>query len=167
MGLLDLFKGANPEAAVAQGAVTGVLDGIGTAANSIREAITGKLSADDQGKFDMAWQTLTQKLQEGQQAIDLADANSGSNFRGGWRPALGWTCAIAIFSYFVPPILMATLLWTVQCFAVMWKAIDITKTVLPAFPISLSISDILGLVASLLGMATLRSVDKNNGVASK
>ena len=114
MGLLDWFTGANPAASVAQGAATGILDGIGTAANSVREAITGKLDADGQAKFDLSWQALTQELQKGQQAINLADANSGSSFRGGWRPALGWTCAMALWFYYVPPIAMATLLWTAQ-----------------------------------------------------
>jgi len=163
MGILDWFTGSNPAAAVAEGAVTGVLTGIGSAANSIREAITGKLDADGQAKFDMAWQQLTQKLQEGQQAINLADANSGSNYRGGWRPAIGWSCAISVFFYYVPPIAMATLLWTVQCFSVLWHATDVAKTVLPSFPISLNTSDILGLTASLLGMAGIRSFDKKNG----
>ena len=136
MGLLGWFTGTNPAASVAQGAATGILDGIGNAANSIREAVTGKLSPDDQAKFDMEWQTLTQKLQEGQQAINLADANSGSNYRGGWRPAIGWACAIAIFFYYVPPVAMATLLWTIQCFSAIWQTTDIAKLAMPSFPLA-------------------------------
>jgi hypothetical protein len=161
MGLLDWFSGANPAASVAQGAVTGVLSGLTDAANGVREAVTGKLSAEHQAEFDMKWQTLTQKLLEGQQSINLADANSGSNFRGGWRPAIGWVCAIALFFYFVPPIAMATLLWTIQCVSVMWNAVDISKTGLPLFPLKLDPTDVLGLVGSLLGMSMIRSYDRS------
>ena len=163
MGLLDWFSGTNPAAAVAQGTVTGALSGIGDAANSIREAITGRLDADGQAKFDLAWQALTQKLQEGNQAINLADANSGSNFRGGWRPAIGWSCAFALFFYYVPPIIMATILWTIQCVAVMWASPDITKAVLPLFVKTMDIQEIIGLVATLLGMGAMRSYDKKQG----
>jgi hypothetical protein len=163
MGILDWFKGSNPAAEVAQGAVTGVLNGIGSAANSIREAITGKLDADGQAQFDLAFQSLTQKLQEGQQAINLADANSGSNFRGGWRPAIGWVCALSLGAYYIPQALMATVLWTIQCSAVMLAAQDIGKVVLPGYPIIFNVQEIMGLVASLLGLAGMRSWDKKNG----
>jgi hypothetical protein len=165
MGLLDWFSGTNPAASVAQGAASGILEGIDKAANGIREAITGKLDADGQAKFDLAWQAMTQKLQEGQQAINLADAQSGSNFRGGWRPAIGWTCAMALWFYYVPPVAMATVLWTIQCVAIMWKSIDIAKVALPTFPISLNVEEILGLVASLLGLSGMRSYDKKQGAA--
>jgi len=163
MGLLDWFTGANPAASVAQGAVTGVLSGIGSAANSVREAITGKLDADGQAQFDLAWQQLTQKLQEGQQAINLADANSGSNFRGGWRPALGWVCALSLGSYYIPQALAGAVLWVIQCGSVMIAAADIGKVILPAYPVVFNVEEIIGLVASLLGMAGLRSYDKKQG----
>lgn len=165
MAFMDWFTGANPAASVAQGAVTGILDGVGKAANGLREAITGKLDADGQAAFELKWQELTQALQIGQQSINLADAQSGSNFRGGWRPAIGWVSAVAIFFYYIPPIAMATLLWTIQCGAVMYASSDIAKTVLPVFPISLDPSDIMGLVASLLGLAGMRSYDKKQGNA--
>ncbi|MDP2645458.1 MAG: 3TM-type holin [Desulfobacterales bacterium] len=164
MGLLSWFAGSsNPAASVAAGAVSGVLDGVGKAANEIREAITGKLSADDQASFELKMQTLTQVLQEGQQAINLADAQSGSNFRGGWRPAIGWTCAMALWFYYVPPVIMATILWTIQGMAIIWQAEDVSKVILPAFPSNMNIQEILGLVAALLGLAGMRSWDKKQG----
>ena len=33
----------------------------------------------------------------GQLEINKAEAQSGSIFKGGWRPAVGWVCAIALF----------------------------------------------------------------------
>ena len=163
MGMLNWFTGTNPAAAVAQGAVTGVLNGIGGAANSLREAITGRLDADGQAKFDLEYQKLTQVLQEGQQAINLADANSGSNFRGGWRPALGWVCALSLGSYYIPQALAGAVLWVIQCVSVMLAAADIGNVALPAYPVAFNVGEIMGLVASLLGMAGLRSYDKKQG----
>lgn len=166
MAFMDWFKGANPAASVAQGAVTGILEGVGSAANSIREAITGKLSADDQSKFDLAWQTLTQKLQEGQQAINLVDAQSSSNFRGGWRPALGWVCALSLGAYYIPQALAAAVIWVIQCSAVMIASPDIVKVVIPPYPVLFNMEEILGLVASLLGLAGIRSFDLKNRTRS-
>lgn len=163
MGLFDWFIGSNPASAAATGAVTGVLSGIGDAANSIREAITGRLDADGQAKFDLAWQQLTQKLQEGQQAINLADAQSGSNFRGGWRPALGWVCALSLGAYYIPQALTGALLWFIQCVAMLVAVPDVTKLTLPPYPILFNMEEIIGLVASLLGLAGIRSYDLKGG----
>ena len=33
--------------------------------------------------------------------INKAEAASGSLFKGGWRPCVGWVCAIAFFYHFV------------------------------------------------------------------
>jgi len=166
MGILDWFSGTNPAASVVSGTVTGVLGGIGSAANSIREAITGKLDADGQAKFDLEYQKLTQVLQEGQQAINLADAQSGSNFRGGWRPALGWMAAISLGSYYIPQALAGAVLWVIQCASVMIAATDIGKVVLPSYPVAFNVEEIMGLVISLLGMAGLRTYEKGKNVAS-
>ena len=31
-----------------------------------------------------------------QVGVNTAEANSGSNFRGGWRPFVGWTCGVGL-----------------------------------------------------------------------
>ena len=31
-----------------------------------------------------------------QAGVNTAEANSGSNFRGGWRPFVGWTCGVGL-----------------------------------------------------------------------
>ena len=158
MGLKDFFNLANPITSA-----TEIIGTIGDAAGSIREAITGKLSPDDQAKFDLAWQGLTQQLQLGQQAINLAEANSGSNFRGGWRPAIGWVCALALGAYYIPQALIGAILWFAQCGWAMWAAADITRLVLPAYPVTFDVGEIIGLVVSLLGLAGLRTYDLKSG----
>jgi hypothetical protein len=149
MGLLDWFSGSNPAASVAQGAASGILEGIDKAANGIREAITGKLDADGQAKFDLAWQAMTQKLQEGQQAINLADAQSGSNFRGGWRPACGWCGVMGLaYQFFIQPILV----W--GCLNFGWVS-----------PPAIDGSVLMNLLMALLGLGTMRTVERVQGVA--
>src|SRR3990172_1110647 len=143
MAWYDFITGSNPVAGATEGAVKSVIEGIGSAGDKVYAWVKGELPPEKQAEFDLKYQELTQKLQEGNQAINLADAQSGSNFRGGWRPAIGWVAAIALFFYYVPPVAMATLLWSIQCVAVMWQAADIAKVVLPAFPISLNIQEIL------------------------
>lgn len=40
-----------------------------------------------------------------QVAVNTAEAQSGSNFRGGWRPFIGWICGMGLFySVLVQPI---------------------------------------------------------------
>jgi hypothetical protein len=57
-----------------------------------------------------------------------------------------------------------TAVWTTQCYEVIDTTHDISKVVLPIFP-ELGAGDIIGLVASLLGMAGLRTIEKRSGVA--
>lgn len=86
---------------LSSGAASGVFSGIGTLAKDIRTAITGKSALDsaDQIKLIELAQALEQEalkadlaLAQAQAQINLADAQSSSNFRGGWRPAAGWVC---------------------------------------------------------------------------
>ena len=90
------------------GGVGVALSSFGEFAKSIREAITGKAILDPNKQAELALkaqemeQALTlsalsyEKAQlEGQLAINRAEAESGSLFKGGWRPAVGWVCVAA------------------------------------------------------------------------
>jgi hypothetical protein len=92
----------------------------------------------------------TVKLALGQLSINAAEAASGSRFVGGWRPAIGWVCAISLLCYYVPYVLVATVLWAMQC----WN-----DGFLYPRP-DLGIADLIGLVMSMLGMATLRTKER-------
>ena len=45
--------------------------------------------------------THAQELAKGQLEINKAEAASGSLFKGGWRPFIGWTSGIAFAYHFV------------------------------------------------------------------
>ena len=167
MAWYDIITGTNPAASVVQGAVQGVLSKVGGAADSLYSYVTGNLPPEKQAEFDFKFAEFKQEINKGQLSINLAEANSGSNFRGGWRPALGWVCALSLGAYYIPQALAGAILWVVQCSYVMVDAKDIGKVVLPSYPIAFNVGEIMGLVASLLGMAGLRSYDKKNSSECK
>jgi hypothetical protein len=96
------------------------------------------------------------QLALGQLEVNKVEAASPSLFVAGWRPAVGWTCALALFCYYVPYTVAATALWVAHCYQ--------TGTLSPR-P-DLGIADLLGLVGTMLGTATLRTAEKFRGVAA-
>jgi len=85
----------------------------------------------------------------GQLEINKAEAQSGSVFVGGWRPAIGWTCAFALaYEYLFLPLLS-------------WFAIVHDMPVPP----HLVMDGMMELVLAMLGVAGLRTVEKIQGVA--
>lgn len=93
-------------------------------------------------------------LLQGQIDVNKIEAAHQNLFVAGWRPAIGWTCAAALFMYYVPYCLVATLLWA-------WQVLDTGQMV--ARP-DLGITDLLGLIAGMLGMSALRTQERLRGV---
>jgi hypothetical protein len=87
---------------------------------------------------------------KGQLEINKAEAGNASIWVSGWRPAVGWVCAGALFSqYILRP-------W------VQWAAI-ISGHPIPELP---GIDDHLWeLLGGMLGLGGLRTVEKIKGVA--
>ena len=84
--------------------------------------------------------------------INKAEASSSSLFVSGWRPAIGWVCALALaYQYLIRP-----LSGTVA---------SIAGIVIPPLP---GLDDNLWqLMMGMLGMGGLRTFEKVQGVASK
>ncbi len=142
---------------VATTGVTQTLNGIGDAAVKIRTAITGDLSPDKKAEIEKALIELDNKIIEATSRVNEAEAKSGSFFVAGWRPGIGWVCVVSLALYYWPRFVLGMTLWTAKS----WVA----EAPLP-MP-DMGIGDILGLVGSLLGMATLRSWEKKQGVHEK
>lgn len=87
-----------------------------------------------------------------QSDINKVEAASGSTFVSGWRPAIGWVCALALtFQYIVRPLAGSVMV--------------LTGHTLPTLP---GLDDNLWqLMFGMLGMGTLRTAEKFKGVASK
>ena len=98
---------------------------------------------------------LAQSVDAGQAEIDRTEANSASLFVSGWRPAIGWVCAACLALYYLPSFVIGEAFWVEAC----WRAHDVTPRP------ELGIGDVTGLLASLLGIGTLRTIEKLQGVA--
>ena len=123
------------------GPVTGILDKvIEDKDQKARLAIELSTMADTH-----AHQALLAQLE-----INKAEAASGSLFKGGWRPAVGWICAIAFGYHFV--------LQPLIIFVVTIIGIDIPE--LPNF----DMSTLLTTLGGLLGIGGLRSYEKTKGL---
>ena len=123
------------------GPVTGLLD---------------KVIEDKDQKAKLAHEIATMSDTHAQQAllaqleINKAEAASGSLFKGGWRPAVGWICAIAFGYHFV--------LQPLIIFVVTIIGIDIPD--LPEF----DMSTLLTTLGGLLGIGGLRTYEKQKGL---
>jgi hypothetical protein len=91
------------------------------------------------------------QLVQGQMDINKAEAASGSVFIGGWRPAIGWVCAVALAcQYIARPLLV-------------WAGI-VTGHNWPMLP-GLD-NNLWELMLGMLGMGGLRTLEKVKGVAA-
>ena len=72
--------------------------------------------ADEKARIAHELATMSEKhaqqLALSQIEVNKAEAASGSIFKGGWRPAVGWVCAIAFAYHFILQPLLTFILAT-------------------------------------------------------
>ena len=91
-----------------------------------------------------------QELALSQIEVNKAEAASGSVFKGGWRPFIGWVCGVAFAYHFIlQPIIL---------FAVLTAGIQLPP--LPQFDMSQMMPVLLG----MLGLGGLRTYEKKSGI---
>lgn len=94
-----------------------------------------------------------QELALGQIEINKAEAASGSVFKGGWRPAVGWICATAFAYHFVfQPLLVFVL--------VAFNVTGLHPSDLPQFDMTSLMTVLMG----MLGLGGLRTYEKKQGI---
>lgn len=160
MGFGSLLGGASPQVAAGEavGAAAGkVLTSVGDLALKIRQAIKGKeLDPETAARLEQLAVEAEAARDLAQMAVNQVEAASSSVFVAGWRPAVGWVCVVSLAAYYPPRFIAATTLWIIQ----VWNSgAWIT-------PPEVGITDILGLVGSMLGMSWLRTQEKKAGVAA-
>ena len=118
--------------------------------------ILDKFVEDKDQKAALAHEIATMSDNHAQQAllaqleINKAEAASGSLFKGGWRPAVGWVCALAFaYHYLLQPLLV---------FILTASGVDLPE--LPSF----DMSTLLTVLGGLLGIGGLRSYEKTKGL---
>lgn len=178
MGILS-FLGIGSEAKATGEGIQAAGEGVKTALNSVggvftslRTAITGvdpvvkaqieKLLAEGEVKIAEASQQIMGQVM-------LADAQSSNKFQANWRPAIGWVCVLAMGLYYPTRIITGMTIWVIQSIQAMEAFVPTTAmpwVTLPYMP-EVGMSDILGLVGTLLGSAVLRSYDKKQEMNTK
>lgn len=89
-------------------------------------------------------------LVQGQMEVNRTEAQHPSLFVAGWRPAIGWVCALALCYHFA-------LLPVIEC---VFAALGNPLPKMPGID-----GNLWELMFGLLGMAGLRSFDKLRGLA--
>jgi hypothetical protein len=123
------------------GPVTGILD---------------KVIEDKDQKAQLAHELATmadrhaQDLALAQIEVNKAEAASGSVFKGGWRPFIGWVCGGAFAYHFV--------LQPVIVFAVLTAGVDLPP--LPEF----DMASLMTVMMGMLGLGGLRTYEKKQGI---
>jgi len=123
------------------GPVTGLLD---------------KFIEDKDQKAELAHEIATmsqrhaQELALAQINVNAAEAASGSLFKGGWRPFIGWTCGLAFFYHFVG-----------QPIAVF--VMTVSGTEIPTLP-EFDMGTLLTVLGGMLGIGGLRTYEKQKGI---
>ena len=119
--------------------------------------IIGKLVPDKDQAAKLAHEIATMAETHAQEValaqIDLnkAEASSDSVFKGGWRPAIGWICGLALFwSFILQPFLV---------FFLVVFGIDLAP--LP----ELKTNDLMPILLGMLGLGGLRTYEKVQKVA--
>jgi hypothetical protein len=136
---------------LASGGVTGLLGGIGSLAKDIRTAITGK-DPEKEAEIAQKLMELEFAAQQAQTDINVQEAKSASTFVAGWRPAIGWVCALGFFWQFIGSNLME---WVIASF-------HISITV-PA----LNTGGLMELTLAMLGLGGMRTFEKLKGISGK
>jgi hypothetical protein len=100
---------------------------------------------------------------QGQLDVNKAEASNPNTFVAGWRPYIGWVAGTALGMVYMPKALVLTGIWTYQAITLVshWQGIGPLPT-LPPYP-DLGVTDLIGLLGTLLGMGTLRTIDKIAG----
>lgn len=128
-----------------------LLKGGGDMAVKIRQAITGQDPEADLKKLQLELNAV-QAQDASQGAVNLEEAKSSTMFVSGWRPAVGWACTLGlVWDVLVHP--MAT--WA--C------AVWFPSVTVPMIDSSVIVPMLMG----MLGLGTMRTIEKIRGVASK
>ena len=127
--------------------------------NNLVAPVTGlldKFIEDKDQKAALAHELATmadkhaQQLALAQIEVNKAEAASGSFFKGGWRPFVGWACGVAFAYHFIIQPLVIFIL----------TAIGMDIPDLPEF----DMGTLLPVLGGMLGIGGLRTYEKHKGL---
>jgi len=93
-----------------------------------------------------------------QVGVNVEEAKHKSLFVAGWRPAVGWICALAMFwNYIVYPLFVSVVSYLAQLNGV---SVDFT-----GIPVA-DLEQMMPVLMGMLGLGAMRTWEKQNGVHS-
>jgi|TARA_R100000353_G_scaffold173865_1_gene140727 hypothetical protein len=109
---------------------------------------------DQKAKLAHELATMADKLAHEQQlaqmAINKEEAASGSLFKGGWRPFVGWVCGVAFcYHFIIQPVIIFI--------------VALTGIIIPDLP-SFNMNTLLTVLGGMLGIGSLRTYEKQKGL---
>ncbi len=108
-------------------------------------------NADDAQKARIELLKMQESGELAQLEVNKAEASNSHIFVSGWRPFIGWVCGIIfLYNYLIQP-------------AITLAATYHTQHVFPALPI-LDSTDVMTVLFGMLGLGSLRTVEKIKGV---
>lgn len=138
---------------VAPVVIGGILEAVGQIADDLftSDEERGKLALENR-KLDLEEQKLAQAVDAQQVAVNIEEAKSSSIFVAGWRPAVGWLCVGACG-------------WN-------WIGLPVAKfgAALAGHPIDVApapMDEMMPVLLGMLGLGTLRTIEKVKQVAAK
>ncbi len=141
MSWLASIFGSNAGAAIAA-----PIDAIGNAFDKIFT------SDEERSKADFVLEKLRQRPSELQIELNKIEASHRSIFVAGWRPYIGWVCGVALALYFIPQYAIASYLW-----------LTMSLNAGHIVPYPVDPKGLFELVLALLGLGTLRTIEKFGG----
>ncbi|VAV94618.1 hypothetical protein MNBD_ALPHA02-696 [hydrothermal vent metagenome] len=121
------------------------IDAVSAVGNVVDQLFT---SDDERAQAALLMEKLRQQPQILQAEINRIEASHRSLFVAGWRPFIGWVCGLGFLWAFI---LHPLFLWVVAL-----RGLAIT-------PPEIMTDNLMELVLALLGLGTLRSVEKMTG----
>jgi hypothetical protein len=102
----------------------------------------GELYTTDKARInaETIYQGEVQKPRLAQLATNAILANSGRLFNSGWQPLIAWSCGFLILLFYAPQIVIITIVWGRECFALHQVS-----------PFPMKADDLLNLVYLLFG----------------
>jgi hypothetical protein len=128
--------------------------------SSLIEPVTGLISefvVDKDKAAELAYKVSTLAATQAhneviaQLEVNKAEAQSGSLFVGGWRPAVGWVCVFAMAVNFI--------------LTPMFGPVIEAYTDVAMAP--LAMSEMMPILLGMLGLTAARTVEKRSGVAKQ
>lgn len=115
---------------------------------------------------DLAQLNAHVQLMLGQIGINTVEAQHKSLFVAGWRPGIGWVGVVSLACLYIPKALVMTAAWSYQTYLLFSNFDPSTGAAFPAMPAfpDLGVTDLIGLLMSMLGVGIMRSIDKANKV---